>query len=72
MQSAIRQQERLGIDPSATFYTELEVMSSVLSHMNSVHDQNPRGLWIPARRQPAGLYKAAPQPTVCGESIQAY
>ncbi len=51
IQSAIRQQERQGIDPSAMFYTELEVMDSVLSRMDAIQDRNPAAFWVPKTRQ---------------------
>ena len=36
-----------GIDPSAMFYTELEVMPEVERHIERVHRKDPQLLWVP-------------------------
>lgn len=50
MRDAIRRNEALGIDPAATYYTELDAMDTILQRMQSLHRSRSRVLW---HRHPA-------------------
>ena len=50
IQSEIRDLESRGIDPSAMFYTELDVMDEVLGRIDRFHRRYPSALWIPTAR----------------------
>lgn len=45
LRRAIDSRERRGIDASAMFYTELEVMDDVLERSREFHRRSPEALW---------------------------
>lgn len=47
LKTAIEEQAERGIDASAMFYTELEVMDDVLARTKKFHRENPDALWQP-------------------------
>jgi hypothetical protein len=42
----ITQQQNLGIDPSAMFYTELEVAPTLTKHIEHLRDANRDQFWL--------------------------
>lgn len=45
LREAIDRNEALGIDPSATYYTEIDAMDTILQRMQSLHRSRSRVLW---------------------------
>ena len=45
VQEKIERNERLGIDPSATYYTEIEAMDGIIERMQSLNRHQPDLLW---------------------------
>ncbi|MBI1314346.1 hypothetical protein GC176_23875 [bacterium] len=48
LRSAIEARRERGIDASAMFYTELEVMDDILARNRQFRRDNPDALWSPA------------------------
>lgn len=46
----VANQKRLGIDPSALFYTELEIASGIAHHVERLHDSHAARFWSVPRR----------------------
>lgn len=47
IRAEIEHEDSLGIDPSALFYTDLDLMDDVLTRIDRFQQDNPRALWIP-------------------------
>jgi hypothetical protein len=43
-------QKRLGIDPSALFYTELEIASGIAHHVEQLHEAHSDRFWSVTRQ----------------------
>ena len=43
-------QQRLGIDPSALFYSELEIAAGIAHHVERLHDTHSGKFWNASRR----------------------
>lgn len=41
----IANQKRLGVDPSAMFYTELEIAPEIANHVERLHDAHSSTFW---------------------------
>ena len=50
LQKEIQFLDEQGIDPSALYYTDLEVMSKLEANVMKAKEQNPQAFWIPFSR----------------------
>jgi hypothetical protein len=41
----IANQKRLGVDPSAMFYTELKIAPEIANHVERLHDAHSKSFW---------------------------
>jgi hypothetical protein len=60
VQTMIENNERLGIDPSAKFYTELPGMERFLQRIDDTHRQHPNVMWSRSAPEHASISQPAP------------
>jgi len=50
LQAEIENQKARGIDASAMFYTDLDMMDEVLERLENARRKNPTALWLPSNQ----------------------
>jgi|GEM_PF-817151 len=60
VRTMIENNEQLGIDPSAKFYTELPGMERFLQRIDDTHRQHPNVMWSRSAPEQASIPKPAP------------